>query len=677
MNGRTGFFILLVVALLLMGTAPGAAYTSSDKQTTSLANVIIVANANDSGAGSLRQALVDANSGDTILFAAGVTGVITLTSGQLLIDKALTIIGPGASALAISGNHASRVLRVIGSAVSLSGLTIRDGSADAGGGIFNLGTLTLTDAIIEDNVAANQGGGIENQDTLTLRDVTIHHNTAGSDGGGIRNYSGSSITLNRVTLSENTASIDGGGINNRGTLTATNITVSGNAAGGTGGGIANSVSITLTNGTISDNNGHGFFMDGYSYTKAALKNTLIANNSTGNCILNRPITSQGHNLSSDDSCAGSFIAAGDLNNTAPLLDALADNGGSTQTQALQPGSPAIDAGTNDGCPATDQREATRPLDGNRDGSAVCDIGAVEFVSSSGATYWTSGWVNAPSPGATLNFTHSLGGDPASYAVELWFRDTATPGAGINQRFYGGESVGPGPIGAYWRRLTDTSIQLYREAADDIVDQVYLRIWQPDPPDWDSGWQDIAPGQTLTLTHNLGGSTDDYVVGIKFRDTAPGGYGIHQRALGGSDWNGSYDGAAWFSLTGSSIRVVRFANDQEIDRVRLTISLPSTPPAFDSGWRSIGQGVTQVITHNLAGNVNTYSVRYSARSAIHGNNIMGAGGIEIGGNYLGTNWENLTGNSINLHRWSSDIYAPEVRVRIFLPTFHVYLPLILK
>src|SRR5207247_2178651 len=86
--------------------------------------------------------------------------------------------------------------------------------------------------------------------------------------------------------------------------------------------------------------------------------------------------SLGHNISSDGSCE--LTAAGDLTDTDPKLGPLENNGGLTATQALLPASPAIDAGDDSGCPDTDQRGAPRPVDGNGDGIAACDIGAFEL-----------------------------------------------------------------------------------------------------------------------------------------------------------------------------------------------------------------------------------------------------------------------------------------------------------
>jgi hypothetical protein len=107
-----------------------------------------------------------------------------------------------------------------------------------------------------------------------------------------------------------------------------------------------------------------------------IKSSIVADNASlvgPNC--NVPVTSQGNNLESTSACG--FVALGDVVNANALLGPLANNGGSTLTHAPQPGSPAIDAGAAVGCPASDQRSFSRPLDGNGDGTAVCDIGAVE------------------------------------------------------------------------------------------------------------------------------------------------------------------------------------------------------------------------------------------------------------------------------------------------------------
>src|SRR5947208_11910976 len=116
------------------------------------ANIITVTNTNDSGPGSLRQALTDANDGDTIEFA--VTGTIGLTSGELLVDKSITVSGPGAENLAVNGNNQSRVFHIAsGQTVTISGMTITNGHvSDSCGGIYNdHAVLTLNGCTISDN----------------------------------------------------------------------------------------------------------------------------------------------------------------------------------------------------------------------------------------------------------------------------------------------------------------------------------------------------------------------------------------------------------------------------------------------------------------------------------------------------------------------------------------------
>ncbi len=331
-----------------------------------------VTNINDSGAGSLRQAITDAdssNTGDTIVFQGGVTGTITLTSGNLEITNSLDISGPGASTLAISGGGISRVFIVDpGATVSISGLTVEAGNSspsgtsdgDGGGGIFNMGTLTLTNSTVFDNFSSNGGGGIENLGTMTLTDSTVSVNSSfgtifKSSGGGIANFG--TLTLTNSTVSGNSANGDGGGIYNVGTLTLTNSTVSGNSASANlpatsanGGGIANlgTQMMTLTNITISGNSASSFGGGIYSINGTmTLRNTIVANTpSAGNCDnAGGTFTSDGHNLSDDMTCNSLLIGTGDLNDTPAGLDSggLNNNGGPTQTIALLAGSAAVDA----------------------------------------------------------------------------------------------------------------------------------------------------------------------------------------------------------------------------------------------------------------------------------------------------------------------------------------------
>jgi hypothetical protein len=235
------------------------------------AATITVTNTNDSGTGSLRQALAGANDGDMINFS--VTGAITLTSGELVVNNSLTISGPGAANLAVNGNAASRVFHISsGKTVAIFGLTITNGhlsgNGNFGAGIYNdHATLTVSNCTISGNSDSVAGGGIFNNGSisgsasLTVNNSTISGNSVDQyGGGGIFNngsISGSAtLTVNNSTIRGNSAGSAGsaaGGIFNDGrssgsaTLTVNNSTISGNSTAGYGGGIANfSATLHLT-----------------------------------------------------------------------------------------------------------------------------------------------------------------------------------------------------------------------------------------------------------------------------------------------------------------------------------------------------------------------------------------------------------------------------------------------
>ncbi len=358
------------------------------------ATTITVTTTNDLGAGSLRQAINDALPGDRIDFDSSILpGTIGLTSGELSIDKDLTINGPGAGSLTIDGNASSPIFTIGSSATaSISGLTIKNGTSDHdGGGIFNSGTLTLSSSTVSGNsLTFGDGGGIFNSGMLTLINSTVSGNTADSqDGGGIYNTSAGTVTLINSTVSDNTAGSDGGGIGNAfdGTVILTNSTVSGNSAGSDGGGIFNDEfsTLTLNNSTVTGNSaGLGGGIYNSVGGTVSFRNTIIAGNSAS--FGNGPdcfdiLTSQGFNLVQDE--AGCTIAgetADNITGQDPLLDVLADNGGPTLTHALRAGSPAIDAGNpatpgseGTACESTDQRGIARPQ------GDACDIGAFELL----------------------------------------------------------------------------------------------------------------------------------------------------------------------------------------------------------------------------------------------------------------------------------------------------------
>ncbi len=310
----------------------------------------------NSGTLELATTTVAENSGGGIL---NNFGTVTLTDSKV---SANVYEGGGGGIRNVSGT------------INGDGLTVSDNhSASRGGGIFNNGVLSLTQSSISGNVASRRGGGIFNyaDASAALSESTVTRNAAGQ-GAGIFHQSAYKMAIAQTTVSLNVARFSGGGIEHiAGILELTNSTISGNSAALSGGGIrVNSPVITLVNTTIANNDaaaGAGMYSSDLPQFKT-LVNTIIALNAGPDCS-GVGITSLGHNLDSDGSCG--FTEPGDRPNTDPLLGPLADNGGPTQTHALLAGSPAIDAGDNAACPATDQRGAFRPQ------GVACDIGAYE------------------------------------------------------------------------------------------------------------------------------------------------------------------------------------------------------------------------------------------------------------------------------------------------------------
>jgi len=345
----------------------------------------IVQNTNDSGTGSLRATISSASPGDTIAFASGVTGTITLSaiSGPLDITQNLDIEGPGAGKLTISGNGASQVFVVANASITatIAGLTIADGFAPVfGGGIANRGTLTVTNCTLSGNSTAGVGGGISNGGTLTVTNCTLSGNSAAEQGGGIS--SGGTLTVTNCTLSGNLVAgsfaLGGGGIENdgTGTLTVTNCTLSGNSATG---------SFALGGGILSQGG------------TATLANTIIAGNTapTGPDVYG-PVTSLGYNIIGNKSGGSGFVAT-DLLNVNPLVGPLQNNGGPTQTMALLPGSPAVDAGSNSLIPSgitTDQRGDPRDVNGVDIGAFEVQVYLVYSTADSGGGSLRSALANA-------------------------------------------------------------------------------------------------------------------------------------------------------------------------------------------------------------------------------------------------------------------------------------------
>ncbi len=272
---------------------------------------------------------------------------------------------------------------------TLSNVTFSDNSAaDNGGGLYNGGSPTLSNVTFSGNYAADNGGGLYSGGSPTLSNVTFSGNHAADIGGGLYNISSS--TLTSVTFSANSATTGGGFVNVNGSPTLSNVTFSGNSAASVGGGMLNAKgSVTLTNVEFSGNSalyGGGLVNE----DQATLTNVTISGNSatgqgggldnTGSATLTNCILwGDGGEISggatvSDSDVQGGFSGTGNLNANPLFVDAAHGN------LHLLVGSPCIDTGTNSGAPAFDLDGTPRPIDGDGNGTAITDMGAVRIHS---------------------------------------------------------------------------------------------------------------------------------------------------------------------------------------------------------------------------------------------------------------------------------------------------------
>jgi hypothetical protein len=444
-----------------------------ESQPIALALVVdSLADPDDGIALTLRQAIALANDipgADSISFDSSLSGgTIPLSAGELVITDDVTVVGLGADQLTLDAQDNSRVLLVDGTTTAhISGLTFTGGTADYGGavrinsdatttlsnvvlqnniatinggGAWNTGELMIVGSTIRDNTATSsfaRGGGVGNDGTLEIKQSTLSGNVAGTTGngalgGGVFNGNDGMATIMASTLSGNSTNYGGGGVANLdGTLTLTGSTLSGNAATYGGGVFHRYGAATITGSTITGSTaGDGVFADGYSML--TLGHTIVSGNTSGVAkevkIGFDTTTVLGFNLFGESSNTtngalyGVTPSATDITATSDgttptslsgILDLLlADNGGPTLTHALALGSPAIDAGDTGAMagvgdtPLYDQRGApyTRVFAGR------IDIGAIEAQ---------------PAPALFGDYNENDIVDAADYSV---WRDALTAGA---------------------------------------------------------------------------------------------------------------------------------------------------------------------------------------------------------------------------------------------------------
>jgi len=393
----------------------------------------------------VQHALDAAGVGDTIFVGEGVF------EENLTIGMSVRLRGIETERTVIDAGAGTGIAILPGAGAVISDLTVRGGGGPTGGGILNQGSLTLRRALITESGDAEgdtYGGAIYNYGgTVVIEDSRLEGNQAryggavfnvgflfiqssqlvgndGREGGGaVLNFSGTTLVNNSI-LAENEVSAvgSGGAIFNNDTLAVANSALTGNSSTEFGGAIFQVTGGSyVTNSTFSANEaaygGGGIYtVRGETVVSSAslignkgltggalynnegwfyVRNSIVAQSPGTGCF--GEINSQGYNIDGGNSCG--FAEDGDLSNTSPMVEPLADNGGFTPTHALQPGSPAIDAADLVGCTdynfyelTTDQRGYARSVDGDGDGDARCDIGAFEYDPDGG------GPAPTPTPG---------------------------------------------------------------------------------------------------------------------------------------------------------------------------------------------------------------------------------------------------------------------------------------
>lgn len=405
--------------------------------TTAQAADFTVTSTASSGGGSLSQAVTDSETTggpDRVLFQAGLTGTITLSS-MLSVTQPLEILGPGAGSVTVSGNSANRVINIdtaVGDDVKISGLSLINGHSTSDGGVISTvdGDLTIVSSRISGGTALTGAGVYSNLGTVSIQDSTVEGNTATGSGGGIYSLD-ADLEVIGSTVSGNGAPANGagGGIKAEGASTLVQAsTVSGNSAGNGGGIHGFNTDVGLKSSTISGNTatgtgggsgygyGGGIWLDtdadgsliSYGATIAANHAALgggisadVGSNGFGATVIADNTATSGPDLrtagpdpfnfalSLVESTSGATVA--DINpfigsnsfGVDPQLGPLAANGGPTMTMKPALTSPLIDQGLNVGGPS-DQRGLTRPFDVPAIANSTAfmadatDIGAVEL-----------------------------------------------------------------------------------------------------------------------------------------------------------------------------------------------------------------------------------------------------------------------------------------------------------
>ncbi len=347
---------------------------------------LVVTSSADSGPGTLREIVNNACPGINVTFDPGVN-IIQLTGGELLINKAITITGPGPDKLTISGTGNSRIFNIVANTatVNLSGMTLRDGKVPA--------NATLGGGAILINNGSGAGPVNISRCVITGNDLSL---PANSLGGGIDNEGGT-VTIDRTSIVNNVTTYRGGAIQNQGfgSMVITNSTIAGNTAGiaGIGGAIRSFLPLTITNSTFYGNAAQTAGNLSVAGGTATIRNTIIGGGAllgTGGAgpDINGPVISADYNLI-ENTASGTITGVTTRNIVGVNANLLPIDYYRSVTPVLLPRSNSVVVNNGDSTLVLglDQRDMARVL------GRKADIGAVEtnylYVTSGGTPQTTS------------------------------------------------------------------------------------------------------------------------------------------------------------------------------------------------------------------------------------------------------------------------------------------------
>jgi hypothetical protein len=372
------------------------------------ASAATVTNTNDSGPGSLRQAITEAVGGETIAIPAGTYELASV----LTVNKSLTFNGAGARSTILDGGGATQILSIAAPAaqVTITGVTLRNGKSTGGGALSSSVPLTLTDSAILGNTSTGAGGGVAIQAAFTMERDLFAGNTATNSGGAIEFAPPTPVvgTIADSTLTQNSSGSISGAVNEQNSSTETlhlvNDSFVGNAATSEGGAFR-----------------------AWSGTHIDYRNTLFARNTAAsgpNCEWGggAVVISLGYNAQdvNDPECL--MNKPTDMNTVIPELGPLQNNGGPTDTLLPAATSPLIGAGDPANCTGSDQRGVPRLQEGG------CDIGATESTVPTAAGLQVSNVATTSADVSGVAGTIDLGGSASfEYGTTPAFGSSASLG----------------------------------------------------------------------------------------------------------------------------------------------------------------------------------------------------------------------------------------------------------